>query len=98
MPVEQGLERLAAGGDGRQLDVFMVEQLDDGLALDVVVLDDQEPFGARGGEVPEAFEGGLDALGGRRLDEVRERAVGEGGLALLVDRDDLHRDVPHGRV
>ena len=58
-PVEQGVERLAAGGDGRQLDVLMVEQLDDGLALDVVVLDDQKPFGARGGEVPEAVEGDL---------------------------------------
>ena len=76
----------------------VVEQLDDRLALDVVVLDDQQPLGARGGEVSEPLEGGLDALGGRRLDEVRERAVGEGRLALLVDREDLHRDVPHGRV
>ena len=24
--------------------------------------------------------------------------MGEGRLALLVDREDLHRDVPHGRV
>ena len=46
----------------------------------------------------EAIEGGLDALGGWRLDEVRECAVGEGRLALLVDCEDLHRDVPHGRV
>ena len=76
----------------------MVEQLDDRLALDVVVLDDQEALGARGGEVPEALEGRLDALGGRRLDEVGKRAAGEDGLALFVDRDDLHGDVPRGRV
>ena len=98
LPLKQGLERLASGGDGRQLDVGMVEQLDDGLALDVVVLDDQEPFGARGGEVPEAIEGGLDALGGWRLDEVGKRPVGEGGLPLLVHCEDLHGNVPHGRV
>ena len=76
----------------------MAEQLDDRLALDVVVLDDQQPLGARGGEVLEAVEGGLEAVGGRRLDEVGERAVGEAVLALLVHRDDLHRDVPRGRV
>ena len=58
-PVEQGVERLAAGGDGRHLDVLIVEQLDNGLALDVVVLDDQQPLGARGGEVLEALEGRL---------------------------------------
>ena len=76
----------------------MGEQLDDGLTLDVVVFDDQEPFGARRGEVLEAVEGGHEALGGGRLDEVREGAVGEAVLAFFVDRDDLHRDVPRGRV
>ena len=45
-PAKQGVKRLAAGGDRRQLDVLIVEQLDNGLALDVVVLDDQEAFGA----------------------------------------------------
>ena len=59
-PVEQRLERLAAGGDGRELDVVVAEQLDDRLPLDVVVLDDQQPLGARGGEVLEAVEGGFE--------------------------------------
>ena len=76
----------------------MAEQFDDGLPLDVVVLDDQQPLGARGGEVLEAVERGLQALGGRRLDEVGEGAARQAVLALFFQRDDLHRNVPRGRV
>ena len=42
--VAQRLERLGAGADGRDLDVVVREQLDDAVALDVVVLDDQQPL------------------------------------------------------
>ena len=76
----------------------MAQQFDDGLALDVVVLDDQQPLGARGGEILEPVERRLQALGGRRLDEVRERAVGQDRLALFFHGDDLHRDVARRRV
>ena len=62
-------------------------------ALDVVVLDDQQPLGARRGEVLDAVEGGLEAVGGRRLDQVGEGAVRQAVLALFLQRDDLHRDV-----
>ena len=63
------------------------------VALDVVVLDHQQPLGARRGEVLDAVERRLQAGGGRRLDEVGERAVRQAVLALLLERDDLHRDV-----
>ena len=84
--------------DGHDLDVVVAEQLDDGLPLDVVVLDDQQPLGARRGEVLDAVERRFQALGRGRLDEVGEGAVREAVLALLFQRDDLHRDVPRGRV
>ena len=69
--------------DGHDLDVLVAEQLDDGLPLDVVVLDDQQPLGARGGEVLDAVERRFQALGGGRLDEVGEGAVRQAVLALL---------------
>ena len=71
--VEHRLQRLAAGGDGHRLDVFVAQQFDDGLPLDVVVLDDQQPFRAWDGEVFDAVERGLQALGGGGFDEVGDR-------------------------
>ena len=38
------VERLGAGADRGDLDVVVRQQLDDALALDVVVLDDQQPL------------------------------------------------------
>ncbi len=55
-------------------------------ALDVVVLDDQQPLGAWGGEVLDAVERRFQALGGGRLDEVGERAVCEAVLAFFFQR------------
>jgi hypothetical protein len=49
-----------------------------------------------GGEVLDAVERRFQALGGRRLDEIGEGAVREAVLALLLQRDDLHRNVPRG--
>ena len=37
-------------------------------------------------------------VGGRLLDEVGEGAVRQAVLAFFFQRDDLHRDVPRGRV
>ena len=96
--MEHRVERLAARADGHHLDVCVAEQLEDGLALDVVVLDDQQPLRARRGEVLDAVECGLQTLCGGRLDEVGERAVREAVLALLFQSDDLHRDVARARV
>ena len=47
--------------DGRDLDVVVAQQFDDGCALDVVVLDDEQPLGARRGEVLDAVERGFQA-------------------------------------
>ena len=43
-------------------------------------------------------ERGLDALGRGRLGDERERAARQPVLAVLVERDDLHRNVPRQRV
>ena len=84
--------------DGRDLDVVVAEQFDDRLPLDVVVLDDEQPLDARGREVLDAVEGRLQAGGGGRLDEIGEGAVRQTVLAFLLQRDDLHGDVPRRRV
>ena len=46
----------------------------------------------------DAVERVLEVLGRRRLDQVRERAVREAVLPLLLDREHLHRDVPRRRI
>ena len=43
-PLAQHLQRLRAGADRRDLDVVVQQQLDDALALDVVVFDHQQPL------------------------------------------------------
>ena len=40
----------------------------------------------------------LQAVGRRRLDQVGEGAVGQAVLPLFLERDDLHGDVPRGRI
>ena len=84
--------------DGRDLDVVVRDQLDDRELLGRVVLDDEQPPRARRREPLDAVEGGLEPLGGERLVEVRERAALEAVLPLLLDGDDLHRDVPRRGV
>ena len=59
------------------LDVLMAQQLHDRLPLDLVVLDDQQSLGARSREFLDAVERCFEALGCRRLNEVRERAMGK---------------------
>ena len=59
--LEHRLQRLAAGARSHDLDVVVAEQLDDRLPLDVVVLDDQQPLGARRGEVLDAIERRFEA-------------------------------------
>ena len=40
----------------------------------------------------------FEVLGRRRLDQIRERAVRQAVLALLLDREHLHRDVARRRI
>ena len=82
--IVQDLERLAAGRHRRQFDVFVVQELDDRLPLDVVVLDDQKSLGARGREVPQAIEAvSMPSVVGD-LTRYEKRAVGECRLPLVV--------------
>ena len=61
--VAQHLQRLLAGADGHHLDVVVHQQLDDARALDVVVLDDQQPLRVRRDVRLDAVEGVLEILG-----------------------------------
>ena len=50
-------------------------------------------LGTRRGELLESVEGDFQAVGGRLLDEIRERTMRQAVLPLLFQGDDLHRDV-----
>ena len=50
-------------------------------------------FDSRRDEGLDAIEGALQILGRRGLDQVGKGSVGEAVLLLLLDRDDLHRNV-----
>jgi len=89
---------IGAVADGRDLDVVRRQQLDDARAFEIVVLDDQQPLGVRHEVGLQLVERDLELAGGCRLDEVRERAVRQPVLALLLDRQHLHRDVAGLRV
>ena len=92
------LECLGAGRDGRHFDVIVHEEVDDAGPLDIVVLDDEQPFLVRSDIRGDAVERVLEVLGRARLHEVGERAVGEAMLALFLNREDLHGNVSRGGV
>ena len=64
----------------------------------LVVLDDEQALGVRLDERLELVERALELAGRRRLDEIRERAVRQAVLALLLDRQHLHGDVARARI
>ena len=69
------------------------------MLLGRVVLDDQQLRAcAAAAKLLDAVERRLEAVGRERLVEVGERAALEAVLALLLDGDDLHRDVARRRV
>ena len=96
--LEQGLQRLAAGPDGCHFDVAGSEQFLGGASLDLVVLDDQEPLGARRREFLDPIERRLQSIGRGRFHQKGKGAMGETVLALLLQGDDLHRNMARGRV
>ena len=91
-------QRFRAGAGGDDLDVVVAEQFADAHLLGFVVLDDQQTLAARRGVFLDARQRRVDALGGGRLGDEGEGAARERVLAVLVERDDLHRDVPGQRV
>ena len=76
----------------------MAEQLGDAQLLGLVVLDHQQPPAARLGEFLDLRERVGDAFRRRRLVDEGEGAARKPVLAVLVERDDLHRDVPGQRI
>ena len=61
-PVEHLLQGLGPGGGGVDLDVAVGQELDDALALDLVVLDDQEALDVRLDELADLLEALLQPL------------------------------------
>ena len=94
----QERQRLGSGSGRGDFDVVVRQQLDDALALDVVVLDHQQPLLVRRDVGLDAIERVFEVLGRRRLDQVRKGAMGQPVLALLLDRQHLHRNVTRRRI
>ena len=90
---QRGQRRRAGVGDD-DVEVVVGQQLLDAQLLGGVVLDDQQPLAARRRVGLDAGDRRLEPFGGRRLVDERERAARQPVLAILVERDDLHRDVP----
>ena len=91
-------ERFRAGRDRRALHVPVADQLDDALALDVVVLDDQQVADLAVDEAGNRGEGLLERFAFDRLGQVRHRPEPHAAVRLFEQRDDVHRDVPRRRV
>src|SRR6266404_5616939 len=89
----QRIDRLASGGDGHYLDVLVAQEFNYGLSLDLVVLDDQQPFGAWSGEVLEVVKRCFQAVSRRLLHVIGEGTMREAVLPFLHDRGDLDRYV-----
>ena len=92
------LERLGAGAGIDDLDVVVAEQFADAHLLGLVVLDDQQALAARLREFLDPRQRLGDAFARRRLGDEGEGAARQPVLAVLVERDDLHRDMPGQRV
>ena len=67
----------------------MLQQLDDAIALDVVVFDDEESLLVWRHIALDPVEGELEIFRCRRFHQVRERAVREAVLPFLLDRQHL---------
>ncbi len=87
-----------AGIGGDDLDVVVIEQFADAHLLGGIVLHDQQPLAARLGVFLDLGQRGGDPFGRGRLVDEGEGAARQRMLAVFVERDDLHRDVPRQRI
>ena len=92
-------ERRGAGVGDDDVEIVVAEQLRDAQLLGGVVLDHQQPLAPRptrrsSSRRIASFSSSVVA----RLGQERERAARQAVLAILVERDDLHRDVPRLRI
>ena len=76
----------------------MAEQFADAHLLGRIVLDNQQALSPRLGKLLDAGQRVVDALARRRLVDERERAARQAVLTVLVERDDLHRNMPRQRI
>ncbi len=93
------LQQRARAGIGRH-DFYIVgsQQFGDALALGFIVFDQQQTLAARLGVALDAGKGILQAFRGGRLLHERKRAARQTVMAILVQGDDLHGNVPCGRI
>ena len=94
-----GLERrdrllARAGADDDELAVASADELDDAVALALVVLDHEEPADRRIEEADEPGEGVAEVVRRDGLLQVGDGAGRQGVLALARRADDVHGDVP----
>ena len=94
----QRRQRCRAGIDRLDVDVVVAEKLGDAELLGRIVLDDEQALAARFDKGLDAGERSLEPFGRRRLVEEGESAAREPVLLVVVQRDDLHRDVARRRV
>ena len=93
-----GLQGRGTASDRTDVDVVVSEEFNDRGTLDAIVLDDEQALGAIRREFLEPVKRQLQAIRGRRLHDVVERAVRQPVLPLFVQRDDLDRYVPRRGV
>jgi len=96
--LSEGLEGGDACVDDGDLDVVMGQQLDDAQPGSLVVFHDQEPLASGDGVLLDPGQAGLQGIGRRGLGHEREGAARETVLLVLFESNDLHRDVPRGRI
>ncbi len=84
---------LGAAAHDDDVDVVVPKELLNGLLLGRVVLDDQEASASRLDEFLDADNGRLQVLAVRRFRDEREGAAGQAVLAVVIDGDELHRNV-----
>src|SRR5262249_14459672 len=94
----QRVPRLGSASRRCDLDTRIVEQLHDTLALDLVVLDDQQAAVAGLSVIENSIEGLLQFIRGCRLDQVIEGTVPQSLHALVFNADDLHRNMAGGGI
>ena len=94
----QRRECAGAGIGGDDLDVVVAEQFGDAHLLGGIVLDDQQALAARLGVFLDLRQRRADAFGRGRLVDEGKRAARQRVLAVFVERDDLHRNVPGQRI
>ena len=98
-PGPHGAEGLLGAAGGGDVDVVAAEQLDDAAPLVLVVLHDEQAAAAAADEAHQVVQHRVEVSLRAGLVYVAARPLRQGAVhPLLGDRDDLNRDVTHGRV